>query len=180
LRSWKDHLKVGNHKSEYQWQIVETLFKTNGHTIPELVRSFGEVVIDFVSNSEDINFSIEYLLEIIKYYAKSLNNAEREELISIIVDNLKSLSDCMLDNGNIIDVWVGAINIFYEFHLFDWQHLNKIKDCEEEQVIAIVTVLVKACNESGSKTIHEELLKVDFMKSNKNIYDSIYEENKMD
>jgi hypothetical protein len=175
VNDWKSFLAKGANKNNYNWMVIENLFKLHGHTIGEVVTCFAEVLVDFVASSEDVGYSCDYMYEIVHYFNKNLNQHDKEELKNVIIENLKYVNDTKLDNSFIVDVWTGLVSIFSQFKLFYPSDLNLITENDgEEQLRAIFEVVVRANNDK--ERCYDQLSKITFIKNNLNLFDTVFKQ----
>jgi hypothetical protein len=175
LNDWKSYLAKGANKHNYNWFVVDALFKTHGHSIGEVVTCYAEVLVDFVACSEDVSYSYDYMYEIISFYNKNFSQQDKEEMKTIIIENLKYVNDTKLDNSFIVEVWAGLVSIFSSFKLFYFSDLNLITENDgEEQLRCIFEVVVRA-NQDKEKC-YDQLIKINFIKNNLNLFDMVFKQ----
>lgn len=170
--NWKEYKKLGK-KRHFDWSMTETILNTKGNNIGEILSAFGENCIDFIGKPEDIDIAYTYLYEILDFYHKNIGEKDKKEIKNTVVFFLTNLSDLILDNVLLIDIWGSLIHAFLEFEIFSYKDLDDLKDLQEDQLKAVFEVVAKSLeyyDEDKKKLIVKSLQDVSIFKNNSSLF----------
>lgn len=178
LQNWKEFYKKGGSGKEYDWTIIMDLSKKFRVSFPEMLSSFGEIAIDEIGNKNDVSFAYTYIYELFRYFAKKLKQDDVDELNKVVLNYMENLSDMVLDNKFLTEVWGGILYLLRYYHLFTIRDLDQLSNIGEDQVKPIFeTVYYAASYEEDTEEepyYKSELRETTLYKTFKGCYDSIF------
>ena len=155
--------------SEYNWEIVESIYRDHGNSVAEMIQGFLYSCLDFVQNDNTLKLSKDYFTELIFYYKKNLSSKEKKDIIIRTAHLLRVARDFSLDNPQIIDVWCVMLSNLIRAHLFSRDDLIELNDLEKDDLKTIFIIIAKIIKEDSEAKIHYERCK--FVQQNKDLYD---------
>ncbi len=170
--NWKEYKKLGKNRN-FDWSITEAILSNKYNNISEILNAFGENCIDFIGNPEDIDIAYKYLYEILHFYHKNISEKDKKEIKSIMTFFLTNLSDLILDNGFLIDIWGSVLHAFLEFKIFSYKDLDELKEMQEEQLKCVFEVVAKSLefyDDDKKKENIKILQDVNIFKSNSSLF----------
>jgi translation initiation factor 4G len=158
----------------YDWNIVESIYRDHGNSVAEMIQGFLYSCLDFVQNDKTLKLARDYFTELIFYYKKSLSMKEKKDIVKKTAHLLRVARDFSLDNLQIIDVWCIMLSNLIRAHLFNRDDLIELNDLEKEDLKTIFIIIAKIIKEDPDAKIHYEKCK--FVQSNKALYEEAMNE----
>ena len=158
----------------YDWNIVESIYRDHGNSVAEMIQGFLYSCLDFVQNDKTLKLARDYFTELIFYYKKSLSMKEKKDIVKKTAHLLRVARDFSLDNLQIIDVWCIMLSNLIRAHLFNRDDLIELNDLEKEDLKTIFIIIAKIIKEDPDAKIHYEKCK--FVQSNKALYEEVMNE----
>jgi hypothetical protein len=175
MANWKDYKKTGK-KRAFDWNITESILDSRHNNIGEILMAFGENCIDFILIPEDIDIAYSYIMEIFDFYYKEIKDKDRKEIINTTVFFLSCISDLILDNCFLPDVWGAVVYGLSEFKLFSFKDFDELKDLSNDQLKTSFEVVNKAIEyfpEEKRPSIAKSLLEIPIFKNNSSLLGTI-------
>ena len=170
LVNFKDHIfEEEGTPSDYNWEIVESIYKEHGNSVAEMIQGFLYSCLDFVQNKKTLGLVKDYFNELISYYKNSLSLEEKKEIVSKTNHLLRVARDASLDNLLILDVWCIILSNLIRYHLFNRDDLIELNDLDKEDLKSVLLIIAKSIKEDPPAKIHYEKCK--FSSQNKELYD---------
>ena len=155
--------------SEYNWEIVESIYRDHGNSVAEMIQGFLYSCLDFVQNDKTLKLAKDYFTELIFYYKKAISLKEKKDITKKTAHLLRVARDFSLDNPQIIDVWCVMLSNLIRAHLFSREDLIELNDLEKEDLKTIFIIIAKIIKEDSEAKIHYERCK--FVQQNRALYD---------
>ena len=155
--------------SEYNWEIVESIYRDHGNSVAEMIQGFLYSCLDFVQNDKTLKLAKDYFTELIFYYKKTISLKEKKDITKKTAHLLRVARDFSLDNPQIIDVWCVMLSNLIRAHLFSREDLIELNDLEKEDLKTIFIIIAKIIKEDSEAKIHYERCK--FVQQNRALYD---------
>ena len=155
--------------SEYNWEIVESIYRDHGNSVAEMIQGFLYSCLDFVQNDKTLKLAKDYFTELIFYYKKGISLKEKKDITKKTAHLLRVARDFSLDNPQIIDVWCVMLSNLIRAHLFSREDLIELNDLEKEDLKTIFIIIAKIIKEDSEAKIHYERCK--FVQQNRALYD---------
>ena len=175
LVNFKDHIfEEEGTPSDYNWEIVESIYKEHGNSVAEMIQGFLYSCLDFVQNKKTLGLVKDYFNELISYYKISLSLEEKKEIVSKTNHLLRVARDASLDNLLILDVWCIILSNLIRYHLFNRDDLIELNDLDKEDLKSVLLIIAKSIKEDPPAKIHYEKCK--FISQNKELYDEAMSE----
>ena len=175
LVNFKDHIfEEEGTPSDYNWEIVESIYKEHGNSVAEMIQGFLYSCLDFVQNKKTLGLVKDYFNELISYYKISLSLEEKKEIVSKTNHLLRVARDASLDNLLILDVWCIILSNLIRYHLFNRDDLIELNDLDKEDLKSVLLIIAKSIKEDPPAKIHYEKCK--FISQNKELYDEAMNE----
>ena len=175
LVNFKDHIfEEEGTPSDYNWEIVESIYKEHGNSVAEMIQGFLYSCLDFVQNKKTLGLVKDYFNELISYYKNSLSLEEKKEIVSKTNHLLRVARDASLDNLLILDVWCIILSNLIRYHLFNRDDLIELNDLDKEDLKSVLLIIAKSIKEDPPAKIHYEKCK--FISQNKELYDEAMSE----
>ena len=175
LVNFKDHIfEEEGTSSDYNWEIVESIYKEHGNSVAEMIQGFLYSCLDFVQNKKTLGLVKDYFNELISYYKNSLSLEEKKEIVSKTNHLLRVARDASLDNLLILDVWCIILSNLIRYHLFNRDDLIELNDLDKEDLKSVLLIIAKSIKEDPPAKIHYEKCK--FISQNKELYDEAMSE----
>ena len=175
LVNFKDHIfEEEGTPSDYNWEIVESIYKEHGNSVAEMIQGFLYSCLDFVQNKKTLGLVKDYFNELISYYKNSLSLEEKKEIVSKTNHLLRVARDASLDNLLILDVWCIILSNLIRYHLFNRDNLIELNDLDKEDLKSVLLIIAKSIKEDPPAKIHYEKCK--FISQNKELYDEAMSE----
>jgi hypothetical protein len=175
MANWKDYKKQGK-KRAFDWNITESILENRHNNIGEILTAFGENCIDFILKPEDIDIAYSYIMDIFDFYHKEIKDKDRKEITTTTIFFLSCISDLILDNFFLLDVWGAVIYGLSEFKLFSFKDFDELKDLSNDQLKTAFEVVNKAIEyypEEKRPAIAKGLLDIPIFKNNSSLLGSI-------
>ena len=170
LVNFKDHIfEEEGTPLDYNWEIVESIYKEHGNSVAEMIQGFLYSCLDFVQNKKTLGLVKDYFNELISYYKNSLSLEEKKEIVSKTNHLLRVARDASLDNLLILDVWCIILSNLIRYHLFNRDDLIELNDLDKEDLKSVLLIIAKSIKEDPPAKIHYEKCK--FISQNKELYD---------
>jgi hypothetical protein len=175
LVNFKDHIfEEEGTPLDYNWEIVESIYKEHGNSVAEMIQGFLYSCLDFVQNKKNLGLVKDYFNELISYYKNSLSLEEKKEIVSKTNNLLRVARDASLDNLLILDVWCIILSNLIRYHLFNRDDLIELNDLDKEDLKSVLLIIAKSIKEDPPAKIHYEKCK--FISQNKELYDEAMSE----
>jgi hypothetical protein len=175
LVNFKDHIfEEEGTPLDYNWEIVESIYKEHGNSVAEMIQGFLYSCLDFVQNKKTLGLVKDYFNELISYYKNSLSLEEKKEIVSKTNHLLRVARDASLDNLLILDVWCIILSNLIRYHLFNRDDLIELNDLDKEDLKSVLLIIAKSIKEDPPAKIHYEKCK--FISQNKELYDEAMSE----
>ena len=175
LVNFKDHIfEEEGTPLDYNWEIVESIYKEHGNSVAEMIQGFLYSCLDFVQNKKTLGLVKDYFNELISYYKISLSLEEKKEIVSKTNHLLRVARDASLDNLLILDVWCIILSNLIRYHLFNRDDLIELNDLDKEDLKSVLLIIAKSIKEDPPAKIHYEKCK--FISQNKELYDEAMSE----
>lgn len=175
LVNFKDHIfEEEGTPSDYNWEIVESIYKEHGNSVAEMIQGFLYSCLDFVQNKKTLGLVKDYFNELISYYKNALSLEEKKEIVSKTNHLLRVARDASLDNLLILDVWCIILSNLIRYHLFNRDDLIELNDLDKEDLKSVLLIIAKSIKEDPPAKIHYEKCK--FISQNKELYDEAMSE----
>ena len=155
--------------SEYNWEIVESIYREHGNSVAEMIQGFLYSCVDFVQNDKTLGLAKDYFTELIFYYKKTISLKEKKDITKKTSHLLRVARDLSLDNPQIIDVWCVMLSNLIRAHLFSREDLIELNDLEKDDLKTIFIIIAKIIKEDYEAKIHYERCK--FVQQNRALYD---------
>lgn len=176
MANWKDYKKHGK-KRNFDWSITENILNSKNN-IGEILMAFGENCIDFILKPEDIDIAYTYICDIFDFYYKQISDKDKREVKNTAVFFLSCISDLILDNYFLTDVWGAVIYGLIDFKLFSFKDFDELKDLSNEQLKSAFEVANKAIEyypEDKKSSIVKSLQEIPIFKNNNSLLATIME-----
>ena len=155
--------------SEYNWEIVESIYRDHGNSVAEMIQGFLYSCLDFVQNNDTLKLAKDYFTELIFYYKNTISSKEKKDITKRTAHLLRVARDFSLDNPQIIDVWCIMLSNLIRAHLFSREDLIELNDLEKDDLKMIFIIIAKIIKEDAKAKVHYESCK--FVQQNKALYD---------
>jgi hypothetical protein len=155
--------------SEYNWEIVESIYRDHGNSVAEMIQGFLYSCLDFVQNNNTLKLAKDYFTELIFYYKNTISSKEKKDITKRTAHLLRVARDFSLDNPQIIDVWCIMLSNLIRAHLFSREDLIELNDLEKDDLKTIFIIIAKIIKEDSEAKVHYERCK--FVQQNKALYD---------
>jgi hypothetical protein len=165
--------KASTNHEHFDWTNVEKITKKHG--LGTFLKSFSDAIIDAIGRTEDVENAFSYLKTIVQYYSKNIYKEDKTEIVNVTLNYLEYLSDYILDNHYLLEIWAKIVMLLNNYNLFSYKDLEKLNNLNDDQIDCITTVCVKSVIEAGESTLIDELLKISFFKANKKLLLDKYE-----
>jgi len=171
MSNWKEYKKLGKNRN-FDWNITEGILGNKYNNIGEILSAFGEICIDFIEKPEDIDIAFTYIYEILDFYHKKICEKDKREIKNTTIFFLTNLSDLILDNNLLIEIWGSVLHAFLQFEIFSYEDLDELKDLQEDQLKTIFQVVAKSldfCDGDKKKDFIKILHDVQIFKNNSSL-----------
>jgi len=177
MANWKDYKKHGK-KRAFDWNITEGILESKQNNIGEILSAFGENCIDFILKPEDIDIAYSYIMEIFDFYYKQIKEDDRTEIVKTTVFFLSCISDLILDNRFVLEVWGAVVYGLCDFNLFSFKNFDDLVELSlsEDQLKTAFEVAHKAIEyypEEKKSTIRKSLQDIPIFKNNSSLLSSV-------
>jgi len=164
LKAWKALKLAKKKESQFDWRPIENLYKKERKTIANIFEAFGEAVVDFITEYDDIEYCCSYIKAILIFY--KLTKRDKNDTALVVLKCLSNLNDYLLDNKNLIDLWCNMLYLVISCEIFYWYDLEKLVNLVEEQYSVVYEVACKTVQkfygDYDRKTIFAELKRLKF------------------
>jgi hypothetical protein len=169
LISFKDFLDEGNKLSQYEWEIITDLYKKNN--LSDIVESFIENCIDFITNDKTLRYANEYISEVINFYAPHLTNEEINKLQDVTIDTVSQVYYLQMDNQLILDLISNVLVIMNETGIMNYKHLREVKMSNEYEYKCLFELFYKVSKSDA--TVLNEVEKMSCVIDNRQLYNEV-------
>jgi len=171
MSNWKVYKKLGKNRN-FNWNITEGILGNKYNNIGEILSAFGDICIDFIRKPEDIDIAYTYIYEIFDFYYINMWKKDKRDIKNTTIFILTNLSDLILVNNLLIDIWGSVLHAFLEFEIFSYKDLDELKDLLEDQLKTIFQVVAKSldlCDGDKKKDFIKILHDVQIFKNNSSL-----------
>jgi len=179
LKAWKALKLAKKKESQFDWRPIENLYKKERKTIANIFEAFGEAVVDFITEYDDIEYCCSYIKAILIFY--KLTKRDKNDIALVMLKCLSNLNDYLLDNKNLIDLWCNILHLVISYEIFFWYDLEKLDNLVEEQYSVVYEVACKTIQkfygDYDRKTIFTELKRLKFFNAYELLFKKIRENN---
>ena len=155
-------------ESIFDWKTIENLISKDRKSVASIIKSFGDVIIDFIKDKNDCEYSYRYIDSIISFYKLSKN--EKNDVVEAVLYYFTYLNDNLLDNKFLIEIWANILFSVIKNKIFLWSDFEKLTNLTDEQYNVICEVsfktLKKFTNKEKNKIYKDYLNKLSFFKGN--------------
>ena len=169
LISFKDFLDEGNKLSQYEWEIITDLYKKNN--LSEIMESFVENSIDFVTNEKTLRYANEYCSEIVNFYAPQLTQDEINKLQDVTIDIVSQIYYLQMDNQLLLDLISNVLITMNETGIMNYKHLREVKMTSEYEYKCLFELFRKVS--SSDKSVLAEVEKMSCVIDNRQLYNDV-------
>jgi hypothetical protein len=173
MSNWKEYKKLGKNRN-FDWSITESILGSKNN-IGEILHAFGENTIDFVGKPEDIDIAYSYIYEILEFYQKNIGEKDRKEIKNTTTFFLSNLSDLILDNNLLIDIWGAVIYALNDFKIFGYKDFDEFKELQEDQLKIVFEVVAKSleyCDADRKNNLIKTIQEIQLFKNNSSLFNS--------
>lgn len=174
MSNWKEYKKLGKNRN-FDWSITESILASKNN-LGEILSGFGENCIDFIGKPEDIDIAYSYVYEIFDFYQKNIGDKDKKDIKNTAIFFLSNLSDLILDNNLLVDIWGAVLYALNEFKIFSYRDFDEIKDLQYDQLKTIFEVVAKSLDyysEDKKTQLVKTIQEVQIFKSNSSLLSSI-------
>jgi translation initiation factor 4G len=157
----KRHNKIEN----YDWAIVEDIYDVHKNSLSDILNAFIDSCIDFVQNTQNLDYSKSYFNILIDYYKNSIKKNEKKKLIDKVLHLLRVARDSSLDCSYLIDVWANILSTLLKSNIMKIEDCNNLEDLEDEELLTIFSIIKKVNVQKKS------LEKLNLIKNKQELFD---------
>jgi len=146
--------------------------------VASILEAFGDIIVDFIKDSDDSEYCFTYISAIISFY--KLHKKEKDEVVDVVLNYLSNLNDYCLDNKNLVNIWVNILHLVINYKIFYWSDFDRLNDLSDEQytfVYDIVCKTVQKFKTTDQNKIFSEMNKLNFFKAKEAIFKAIRKNN---
>ena len=173
LINWKESIENDEDIKNYSWEIITDLY--NNHcTLSELLEGFIENSIDFVINTNNLNYANLYISELLEFYSIQISKDEKNELSKKALILISQIYDYSLDNKLITDVFS---NVLYQLNLNCLMNYDKIGDLYDlsiENIKELFYLFKKISEIDNAENVTPVFMSFKFVKDNIKDFNNIY------
>ena len=177
LNEYKEYIEEENNE-KYNWKEIIYLYEKQKKSFDSILEGYIISCGDFIEKQTNIKYAKKFIKELIENYNKQFNEEEKINIRKKILNLFDIAKDIAFETPKIYDIYSYTIFILIKNKIVKIKHLKNIfkeKKGTEEDYFVINNIFLNVYKYYKNYSFKDELKKIDFINSKKNMFDWIFD-----